>query len=47
MIPAIEYQKASSIDEAITLISDSGDVKLLAGGAQPYSCYETRIKQPG
>ena len=32
MIPAIEYQKASSIDEALNLISDSGDVKLLAGG---------------
>jgi len=32
MIPAIDYQKASSIDEALNLLSNGDDVKLLAGG---------------
>jgi aerobic carbon-monoxide dehydrogenase medium subunit len=47
MIPAaFDYQRASSVDEAARLLSQPGDVKVLAGGHSLIPLMRLRLAQP-
>lgn len=47
MIPAdFNYQKANSVDEALTLLESGGDAKLLAGGHSLIPAMKLRLNQP-
>lgn len=48
MIPAaFDYVRASSLDEAISLLGASGDAKVLAGGQSLIPLLKFRLAQPG
>jgi carbon-monoxide dehydrogenase medium subunit len=42
-----EYQRASSVDEAITLLQSAGGAKLLAGGHSLVPLMKLRLSEPG
>ena len=47
MIPSnFEYKRASSVDEALSLLSQGGDVKLLAGGHSLLPAMKLRLNSP-
>ena len=48
MIPAsFDYRRASSIDEALSLLGESDDAKVLAGGQSLIPLLKFRLAQPG